>query len=89
MVGASLGGKGLAANCTLIRNIHNKMSSSRRIAYFYDPDVGSFHYGEKRDGGGNVLFFFRCWSSNEASQAGTHTHSCIELWVVQENGGNV
>ena len=23
-----------------------KMASSKRVAYFYDPDVGNFHYGE-------------------------------------------
>lgn len=47
----------MAAKCTLIRKIHDKMSSSRRIAYFYDPDVGSFHYGERREGGREGVMF--------------------------------
>ena len=37
----------LTPTVTLEINERLRMSSGRKIAYFYDPDVGNFHYGKE------------------------------------------
>ena len=64
--------------------------SSRKIAYFYDPDVGNFHYGKYTiaiDNITNTNRLQRTRTSNEAAQTVSNALFGIELWIIQENGG--
>ncbi len=64
--------------------------SSRKIAYFYDPDVGNFHYGKCTitiDNIENNCPLQRTRASNETTQTVSNAFLGVELWIIQENGG--
>ena len=72
---------------------HYTMTSCGRTAYFYDPDVGNFHYGtyivcvRHISAGLRNYLFIRPGSPHEAPSPSTHPLPRSQLRPVQEDGG--
>ena len=67
------------------------MSFDQKIAYFYDPDVGNYHYGEPVPMMSSycaaVAMVCRPGAPHEAAPAGTDALSGAQLRSLQADGG--